>query len=396
MFNLDNKKSKRVLILYAGKGGHYLASVAIENALKKLGEEIETLNVDYLSYINPTVKRIIKQSYIGIVKNTPAIWNYLYDNQKIIKFTNKIVESVNKRNARKLFSLLLDFDPDAVVCTQAVPCALIASYKKRFSLEFMLFGVLTDFAPHSYWLHEGIDYFIVPSDDIYKKMSLKGVPEDKIMPFGIPIDLKFSEIVDKDILYNELGFSKSAPVILIMGGSLGLEPIKSAVKSALKSKLNIQLLIVAGTNKKLYNWAKKIKFPNNQKARIFTFTEKINKLMSISSAIITKAGGITIAEALSKQLPIIISKPLPGQERMNTRFLLKEGLAFKANSNKHLVVILKDILENEDKLKKIKDKYKNYSKPDAALKIANLILSNIDRLKKTEEALIKINGWSNF
>jgi len=390
VLNLDNKKTKRVLILHAGKGGHYKASAAIENALKRLDKKIKILNVDYFNYINPAVKRIIKQSYIGIIKNTPAIWDYLYDNQRIIKFTKKIIDSINKRNTSKLLPLLLDFKPDTVVCTQAFPCALIASYKKKFSLDFMLFGVLTDFALNSYWLHEEVDFFIVPSDEIYKKMLLKGVPKNRILPFGIPVDPKFSDTIDKEVLYNELGFSKSVPVILIMGGSLGLGSVKSAVRSVLKSNLDIQLLIVTGVNKKLYNWIKKIKFLHNQKAKVFTFTDRVNELMSISSAIITKPGGMTVAEALSKQLPIIISKPLPGQERMNTRFLLKEGLAFKANNNKQIIVILKELLENKVKLNKIREAYKNHSKPDAALKIANFILSNI-RLKNKEEVLIKIN-----
>ena len=46
-----------------------------------------------------------------------------------------------------------------------------------------------------------------------------------------------------------------------------------------------------------------------------------HELMAISDLIITKPGGMTSAEALCRGLPMIIYRPIPGQEEANTAFL---------------------------------------------------------------------------
>jgi len=58
----------------------------------------------------------------------------------------------------------------------------------------------------------------------------------------------------------------------------------------------------------------------------YEFTDKVDELMQIATLTITKPGGMTTTEALSKDLPMVIVNPLPGQETYNTNFLLKKGV----------------------------------------------------------------------
>jgi processive 1,2-diacylglycerol beta-glucosyltransferase len=52
-----------------------------------------------------------------------------------------------------------------------------------------------------------------------------------------------------------------------------------------------------------------------KEVRIFSYTDRISDLMDISDLIITKPGGVSIAEALVKQLPILIMSPFPGRRK---------------------------------------------------------------------------------
>ena len=125
--------------------------------------------------------------------------------------------------------------------------------------------------------------------------------------------------------------------------------------------------------KKLYNWLKPRRY--QKKTIILPYAANIDELMHVSDIILTKPGGITTAEALAKGLPMLIIHPLPGQEAMNTKFLLKEGVAVKAENSQDVEILLEELLENKSKLKTMSDKARMLAKPDSSVKIAKMILA---------------------
>lgn len=364
---------RKVLLLYISEhSGHHCATLAIEKALHELDGDIKMLNINSFNYTNPILERVINRAYMGVVKRTPEIWDYLYDNPSVLKRTQKLRDLIHKFNTGKLKVLLEEFKPDTIVCTQAFPCGMIADYKKSFGLGTPLVGVLTDYAPHSYWIYSSVDKYIVPSDDTGSKLVDNGIDPSRIETFGIPVDPKFTIENDRDKICAQLGIGPEKPCVLIMGGTQGLGPIKNLVRLLDASHLDLQVIVACGTNKKLY---KRLKFRRFAKfIHILPYANNIDELMRIATVIITKPGGITTAEALAAGLPMIIISPLPGQEAMNTRFLLKEGVAVKAEHPQDAVVLLEELLYNKDKLKVMSDKGRSLAKPDSAINIAKLIL----------------------
>ena len=145
-----------------------------------------------------------------------------------------------------------EFKPDVVVCTQAFPCGLIADYKKTFDVNIPLIGVLTDYAPHSYWIFDRVDRYIVPSEETGKKLIDNGVYPDRVMPYGIPIDAKFRNSPGKEEIFRKLSLKPDLSTVLIMGGTQGLGPIKELVALLDRSVLPLQMIIACGTNKRLF------------------------------------------------------------------------------------------------------------------------------------------------
>ena len=365
--------ARKILLLYISEhSGHHCASLAIEKALKGLDPSIQTLNLNSFNYTNPILEKIINRAYMGVVKRTPELWDYLYDNPDVLKNTQKLREMIHRFNTGKLKALLDEFKPDAIVCTQAFPCGMIADYKKSFNVSIPLVGVLTDYAPHSYWVYDNVDKYIVPSGEAGKKLINNGIDPSRVEMLGIPIDPKFREPLIADKIRQGMGIDKNIPAVLIMGGTQGLGPIKDMVKLLDRSGIEMQMIIASGTNKKLYNWLKSRRF--KKKVLSFSLAPNVDELMSISSLVITKPGGITTAEALAKALPMLIVNPLPGQEAINTKFLLKEGAAVKAQSPQDAVILLKELLYNRNKLKIMSAKARALSRPDSSSNIARVIL----------------------
>ena len=82
MFN----KPKRIILMYISEiSGHHSATLAIEKTLKILQPDAEILNINAFSYTNPISEKIVNRLYMAVIKRTPQIWDYLYDNPTVVK-----------------------------------------------------------------------------------------------------------------------------------------------------------------------------------------------------------------------------------------------------------------------------------------------------------------------
>jgi processive 1,2-diacylglycerol beta-glucosyltransferase len=354
--------------------GHHSATLAIEKALKILQPDTEILNINAFNYTNPISEKIVNRLYMSVIKHTPKIWDYLYDNPVIVKKTEKIKETIHKFNSPKLKSLFDKFKPDIIVCSQAFPCGMVADFKKDYDSDIPLIAVLTDYVPHSYWIYDTVNYYITPSDEVSRRLIKKGVEANKIKSLGIPIDPKFNQYFEKEEVLRKYNLRPHLHTILIMGGGQGLAPAKAIIKSLEKINLELQVIIVTGTNRKLYaSLRRNIKRYKN-KILVFGYVTNINELMSVSDIVITKPGGITTAETLSKRVPMIIIEPLPGQEAHNTVYLTEEKAAIKIDKPKDISPAIEDLLINREKLNNMRQAAGRISKPNASLDIAKFLL----------------------
>lgn len=367
---------KRVLLMYITEiSGHHSATMAIENTLKILSPATEILNINAFNYTNPISEKIVNRIYMGVIKKTPKVWDYLYDNYAVVKRIEKLKETVHKHNRPKLKNLFDKFNPDVIVCTQAFPCGMVADFKKACNFNIPLVAVLTDYIPHSYWIYDTVDYYVTPSEEVGLRLMNKRVKAAKIKNLGIPFDPKFQQKIAKVEAIRRLNLKPNTPTILIMGGGQGLGPMKTIVKSLEKTNKDIQIIVVAGINKKLYTSLKKITLNFRKKILLYGYTDNIHELMAAADVIITKPGGITTAEALARNTPMIIVKPLPGQEASNTAYLTQKNAAIKVDDPKKIRAVIDGLLEDPIRLRQIAESESAISKPNASFDIAKLILS---------------------
>ncbi|XKE73592.1 hypothetical protein LG276_11675 [Cytobacillus kochii] len=62
----------------------------------------------------------------------------------------------------------------------------------------------------------------------------------------------------------------------------------------------------------------------------------MDKWMEATDILITKSGGLTCFEALTKGLPLFIYQPIPGHEESNCDYLVNEGLAIKIDDSTNI------------------------------------------------------------
>jgi processive 1,2-diacylglycerol beta-glucosyltransferase len=390
---------KKVLLLYiSNNSGHHRATKAIEEALHLSSTDVKVVNMNCFNYTNPVFEKVLNSIYNKVIKIKPEVWENLYDNPKVYRKTRKLRRLIHKMNSNKLERLIKKSNPDVIACTQAFPCGMVADYKKKIQKkknkaknkdkinkkhkDFDVIGVLTDYAPHSYWMYDNVSAYIVPSKQCKQRFIESGIEKDRIYPFGIPISPKFFKSTNKEATRRSLRLSDDLPTILIMGGGQGLGPIEDLIYAINTIEAPFQVIVVCGTNKKLKKWLEKRKLLFRKKMAILGYTREVEMLMDVSDIVVSKPGGLTTAEALTKNLPIVIVNPIPGQEAKNTEFLLGEGVAVKAKSPLDAAVLIEDLLNDKKKLKQMKENTQKHSQPQSAIKAAELILDLIDKKNK--------------
>ena len=378
--------NRRFLLFHlTTSSGHHRASCALEQAIRQLDPSAHIVSVDGFQYASRFVRGAITRSYLSLIRHQPDVWEYLYDNPAIHRRVQSLRVLLHRYQAGKLEQLLDAVRPDAIACTQAYPCGVVADFKKHHQLSIPLVGILTDYAPHLYWFHETVDTYVVPSEQVKQRFLMREVSANRVRVLGIPIDLRFREGTDRRATAKRLGLDPDHPVILMMGGGGGFGRLPDILLSLDMLPHPCQFVVIAGTNRSLLSWLRARPF--RHPVVTLGYVDDVPALMDLATLLISKPGGLTTSEALAKQLPLVIVNPIPGQEAYNARFLLSQGAAVQAVAPDLVRQTVRDLLDNPDRIAALRARIAELAHPDAALDIARLLCDLADERRASQAAV---------
>jgi processive 1,2-diacylglycerol beta-glucosyltransferase len=361
----------RALIFTVSAGaGHTKAAEAIYSALKQRGWTCEV--VDTLQYINKAAHKVVIGTYLESVKFTPRLYGLLYRTAETGEGLGEITQLFNELFAVKLQRLIQQYKPNVMVCTHPFPLEMISILKGKRKFPQPVVAILTDYTIHPFWVNTYVNAYVVPSDYLCYELIQYGISEKRINPLGIPVNRTFQNQLDKSEIFIRLGLTPDKPVVLVMGGGLGLGSVEQVIKALLIDPWDIQIIAVAGKNKKLLAQLEELRSSTQKHLIPIGYTDEVNTLMEISDIIVSKPGGLTVTEALIKGIPFAILSPIPGQEERNSDFLLNNGLGIKLRKD-NPVPALKQILFNPLRLRQAREMASFLAKPCALDDIVNLI-----------------------
>jgi processive 1,2-diacylglycerol beta-glucosyltransferase len=187
--------------------------------------------------------------------------------------------------------------------------------------------VITDYYAHHIWIAPGANHYFVAHEKIAQQLIKKNISQTQITISGIPVDPIFYQDKPIDELKNKYQLFQERKNILLLSGGQGLIDISQAIKVLFRSNTPLNIIAIAGKNKKLENKLKKITVPAHIYLQTIGWTEAIDEYLRLADVVVTKPGGATIAECLALDKPIIIINPIPGPEERNADYLVSNGLA---------------------------------------------------------------------
>ena len=362
-----------VLFLSISMGaGHLRAAHALSEYVLYRHPKARTLVVDTFKYINPITHKLVVDGYLSTIKINPDIYGMLYRLSECRDNINTASKIASKMLSFKIKRLIEEFKPSIIACTHPFPLQMLSCLKRDKQIAIPSIGVLTDYVNHPMWFHDNIEAYVVGHDYIKKDMVRNNIPEDRIFSYGIPVSKVFLNSRSKQDVFKELDLDNKF-TLLVMGGSLGFGDIENTYKSLLSSSRDIQLIVVTGKNSSLKRKLESINNPYSKKVRILGYVHNISDLMDCADLIVTKPGGMTISEALIKEVPILLISPIPGQEERNANFLINSGVAARISKKENIENVLCQVIDNPVRYKQMKEMSKVLAKPHSGQDTVNLM-----------------------
>lgn len=365
---------KNILVVTASMGsGHNKAANAVAEAIKRKYPVNKINVIDFMSTETAYFNSLVKDIYLKMLDHTPSVYEFFY------KFTSdstkgSTIQSVFAHAMKKdMRELIKKYEADMVICTHPFPCAAASYLKQTGEINIPLITVMTDFCVHQFWLYKNIDIYFTANDLLKKEMVNQGLLEERIFVTGIPVGYNFRVDYNRDDLLAKFKLEKDKPVALIMGGGLGLGGVKNALCQLERLKKDIQILVITGANVAL--WSEMNEYAQHSKHKIFVwgYSHNIQEFMSVATFLISKPGALTISEALTRELPMILHDPIPGPEVDNAKFVSDNGAAIWVKHQDTLDAVVREVLSDATILPKLRNNAKVLKKPYASDNIVDVI-----------------------
>jgi processive 1,2-diacylglycerol beta-glucosyltransferase len=260
-----------------------------------------------------------------------------------------------------------------------MPAGVISWLIANGKLDARLGVVITDFHFHAFWITRAFNWYFVAQEDDKIHMEALGLPGDRIMVTGIPVEPEFAVPVDVDAVLRRHGLTPGRTTFLVVGGALGLSPATAVVRQLLQLDRDFQAIVVCGRNEEMKNEIEQLVKSRPDDFRILGYTKEIPDLMAAATMILSKPGGMTTAEALARGVPMMILDPIGGQEARNSDVLLEAGAALKCTEVTLVAYKLRRLLDDPARLQRMRECARNLGRPNAAAEIARITLEEPDR-----------------
>lgn len=359
-------------------GGHDAAANALKEQFEQMGHQAFVF--DYLTLAGEKVAKRVANVYVKTVQKIPNAFGCAYYLGMFISKRTKHspVYLANKKMDSYLKTYLEEHHYDAIVMTHLFPAETITSMKREGMQLAKTFGVLTDYTLTPFWEETECDAYIIPHPNLIEQCIQRGLPSEKIYPFGIPFSPSILSKETEQEARKILGLKLDKKICLLIGGSMGAGKLIALTKAFEKSKeiSHLQVVAICGNNEKIYQKLQR-RYADHPSFIILGHTNQMPLYMKAADIVYTKPGGLTSTETVASRTPMVITYPIPGCETANKEFFIQLNMAISANSPKELVDTGIDLLHDEAKLNQIRLAQEENVSLDTTKKIAEFIIHSI-------------------
>ena len=190
------------------------------------------------------------------------------------------------------------------------------------------------------------DYWVIPDERLIPEFTARGIPEDRLLPLGIPTNPAMAAHVDRNVARRLLHLPQQGEMVLVMSGSIGCGPMTTlALKLLRRLPKDSFVVVICGKNKgdlkELQRYAKFLE-------RLYPvgFTDRMDLYYSAADLVVGKPGGLSCTEIAQKGVPAELMLSVPGCESRNLEFFTRYGMALGTESVRDTLSAVRRLLSS--------------------------------------------------
>jgi processive 1,2-diacylglycerol beta-glucosyltransferase len=264
---------------------------------------------------------------------------------------------------RKFRRYMQAVQTDLVVHTHFLSSTILSNMAAKGQFSAPQFVAVTDHDQHRFWLAGGIKRWFLPSDAGLEKLVRWGIDRDAITISGMPIHPKWLREPNRRKVLADWRLPADKKVVVLSGGTeFTCGPVVKIARRILQLCPEISLVVLGGRNKKLLGQLGKLASKVDGLFPV-SFTDRVQELVWASSLMVTKAGGIATAECLAAGAPMILPRPIPGQEAANATYFRGNGAAIVTRRYSDVPAEVRRLLDDPVALKQLADNARKLFRP---------------------------------
>ena len=367
---------KKVLILTAGFGeGHNAAARSLCEALELRSDEVKVEVLDLFESTYGSFNTLAKKTYLGLVQYAPKVWGGIYSFMDNSSFMDHRLSGFTRlRNA--LGDVLHETQPDCVVSTYPVYAHVLQElYRDHAERPFRFITIVTDsITVNSTWFRAPSDLYCVPNQPSAVVLRAGGVAESQIKTLGFPVSPQFME--SPRVPPTAPGHGEPRKILYVI--NTGKKRAGKAIDRLLEIP-HTHLTITVGRDAEMKQELIERTQEHTARVNVLGWTNQMPQLLLNHHLLIGKAGGALVQEAIAARCPMIVNQVIPGQEEGNARLIRQLGLGVVADGNREVADAVQEAFRHRGRLwQEWRDNLAKISKPDAALRIAELVLAQCE------------------
>lgn len=366
----------KILVVYGSVGlGHKVVAENIAAVLKTY-PEVNVVMLDVLEMYRGPLTETSAKIYEWIIKHLPGLWGFFYSNPVFLKLSLPLRLPMAKMKIKKYQEFVEREKPDLILTTHPTATALTINLKRLGIFTGPVVTTFSDFHFQPFWVYPLVDRYLVMTSEQQQEVMKLGFAQKRIIITGLPVDPLFTKEYDPAEVYRNHHLSHTRPIVLLMGGSRGWGVKLENIKALLASELDFQIVVVTGMNQGLFNELSEAASQAPQNLKVFGQLGggEIAELFAVAKILVTKPGGLTIAQALLKNLPMVLVNPLPVMEERNAGYLAARGVGLPAKNSEELVRWVERLLKDKKFYSEMRDRTRQLARPDAARRAAQAVI----------------------
>ncbi len=360
----------RILVLTLSFGsGHLRASHAIAKELMDIAPGADVRVVDALADCRSLFRVCYEWPYWFMLRYAPALWERLNRARLEDKHERTAPQWAFRLGCPKVFEAIEKFKPDVIVAGEVAGCEMAVIAKRLGITQAPIVSVITDYEAEPIWVKPEVDVYIVPDENVRAEMIKWGAPGERIEISGIPVDPSFDRSPGM-----RAAPVNGEPVVLLMGGGMGPTRMDEVARRLGESNSPMHIVAVTGHDKRARRRLESLNVDTPVTLQVLGWTEDVATLMQTASILVTKPGGLTIAEAALCSLPTVFFDPIPGAEYVNAKRMVDAGAALISKGARETAAMVAELLRNEPSRRAMSLRASKLARPNARKEIAQVVL----------------------